>query len=540
MTNTPADNLDLAVRRKRLGVTQRQVGAVLGAAVSAISDFENGHRDTLPHARGRREYLSALDEVSGETGGSDEGAAGATAEQKLWGGRFEGATDELVEAYNASIDFDRRLYREDIEGSIAHAKMLAQQEIIDAEDCTAIVEGLLTIRDEIDAGEFRFRIDREDIHLNIEGALAERIGEAAGRLHTARSRNDQVATDMRLFVRAACDEAAARLREMRGALVELAGVEASTVMPGYTHLQRAQPILFAHHLLAYEAMFARDTERITQTRARANVLPLGAGALAGVTYPIDRDFVARELGFDAVAGNSLDAVSDRDFVVDFHSAAALAMVHLSRMAEEIILWSTAEFGFAKLDDAFSTGSSIMPQKKNPDVAELARGKSARVLGNLVQALTLIKGQPLAYNKDMQEDKESLFDTVDTLFISLAVMSAMLPTLKFNAERGAAMAVADFALATDVADYLAKRGVPFREAHAAVGALVAQCEREDKTFDDLTFKDYREAHEAFEEDVFAIGLDSALAARAAEGGTAPEAVAAQLASARSRLDKERAQ
>ena len=287
-------------------------------------------------------------------------------------------------------------------------------------------------------------------------------------------------------------------------------------------------------------MFARDTERITQTRARANVLPLGAGALAGVTYPIDRDFVARELGFDAVAGNSLDAVSDRDFVVDFHSAAALAMVHLSRMAEEIILWSTAEFGFAKLDDAFSTGSSIMPQKKNPDVAELARGKSARVLGNLVQALTLIKGQPLAYNKDMQEDKESLFDTVDTLFISLAVMSAMLPTLKFNAERGAAMAVADFALATDVADYLAKRGVPFREAHAAVGALVAQCEREDKTFDDLTFKDYREAHEAFEEDVFAIGLDSALAARAAEGGTAPEAVAAQLASARSRLDKERAQ
>ena len=541
MTNTPADNLDLTVRRKRLGVTQRQIGAVLGAAVSAISDFENGHRDTLPHARGRREYLSALDEISGKSGAADVDAdANTAAEQKLWGGRFEGATDELVEAYNASIDFDRRLCREDIEGSIAHAKMLAQQEIIGAEDCTAIVEGLLAIRDEIDAGEFRFRIDREDIHLNIEGALAERIGEAAGRLHTARSRNDQVATDMRLFVRAACDEAATRLREMRGALIALADVEASTVMPGYTHLQRAQPILLAHHLLAYEAMFARDTARITQTRARANVLPLGAGALAGVTYPIDRDFVARELGFDSVAGNSLDAVSDRDFVVDFHSAAALAMVHLSRMAEEVILWSTAEFGFAKLDDAFSTGSSIMPQKKNPDVAELARGKSARVLGNLVQALTLIKGQPLAYNKDMQEDKESLFDTVDTLFASFAVMSAMLPTLKFNAERGAEMAVADFALATDVADYLAKRGVPFREAHTAVGALIAQCEREGKIFDDLTLSDYREAHEAFEEDVLAIGLDSALAARAADGGTAPEAVAAQLAAARTRLEAERAQ
>jgi argininosuccinate lyase len=541
VTNTPADNLDLTVRRKRLGVTQRQIGAVLGAAVSAISDFENGHRDTLPHARGRREYLSALDEISGKSGAADVDAdANTAAEQKLWGGRFEGATDELVEAYNASIDFDRRLYREDIEGSIAHAKMLAQQEIIGAEDCTAIVEGLLAIRDEIDAGEFRFRIDREDIHLNIEGALAERIGEAAGRLHTARSRNDQVATDMRLFVRAACDEAATRLREMRGALIALADVEASTVMPGYTHLQRAQPILLAHHLLAYEAMFARDTARITQTRARANVLPLGAGALAGVTYPIDRDFVARELGFDSVAGNSLDAVSDRDFVVDFHSAAALAMVHLSRMAEEVILWSTAEFGFAKLDDAFSTGSSIMPQKKNPDVAELARGKSARVLGNLVQALTLIKGQPLAYNKDMQEDKESLFDTVDTLFASFAVMSAMLPTLKFNAERGAEMAVADFALATDVADYLAKRGVPFREAHTAVGALIAQCEREGKIFDDLTLSDYREAHEAFEEDVLAIGLDSALAARAADGGTAPEAVAAQLAAARTRLEAERAQ
>ncbi|HJM75774.1 MAG TPA: argininosuccinate lyase [Dehalococcoidia bacterium] len=456
----------------------------------------------------------------------------------MWGGRFEGAMDELVEAYNASIDFDRRLYREDIAGSIAHARMLAKQKIISTADRDSIVNGLEAIRDEIDAGTFLFRVDREDIHLNIEGALAERIGEAAGRLHTARSRNDQVATDMRLFVRSACDEAAARMRSMREALIDLAEREHRTVFSGYTHLQRAQPILLSHHLLAYEAMFARDTERFTQARARANVLPLGAGALAGVTYPIDRDAVAADLGFEAVAGNSLDAVSDRDFVVDFHSAAALAMVHLSRMAEEVVLWSSAEFGFAQLDDAFSTGSSIMPQKKNPDVAELARGKSARAIGNLVQVLTLIKGQPLAYNKDMQEDKESLFDSVDTLLVSFAVTSAMLPTLEFDAERGAEMAVSNFALATDVADYLAKRGVPFREAHAAVGRLVALCEREGKTFEDLTVYDYRDAHPEFEEDVLDIDLASALAARSAPGGTAPEAVAVQLTDARGKLRSER--
>ncbi len=533
-----ADNLDLAVRRKRLGVTQRELGAVLGAAVSAISDFENGHRPTLPHKAGRREYLAALDELTGGDGGGEGSAGAGGAEQKLWGGRFEGATDELVEAFNASIDFDRRLYREDIAGSIAHARMLAKQKIISTDDRDSIVKGLEAIRGEIESGTFLFRIDREDIHLNIEGALAERIGETAGRLHTARSRNDQVATDMRLFVRSACDEAAARLRAMREALIELAEREHGTVMPGYTHLQRAQPILLSHHLLAYEAMFARDTERFTQARARANVLPLGAGALAGVTYPIDREAVAAELGFASVAGNSLDAVSDRDFVVDFHSAAALAMVHLSRMAEEVILWSTAEFGFARLADAFSTGSSIMPQKKNPDVAELARGKSARAIGNLVQALTMLKGQPLAYNKDMQEDKQSLFDSVDTLLVSFAVMGAMLPTLEFDAERGAEMAVANFALATDVADYLAKRGVPFREAHAAVGRLVAACEREGRTFEDLTLFDFRDAHPEFEEDVLAINLESALAARSAPGGTAPEAVAAALSDAREKLQAER--
>ena len=458
---------------------------------------------------------------------------------KLWGGRFSGETNEIVERFNASIDFDRRLYREDIAGSIAHAHMLAAQGIISAEDSNAIVAGLEAIRAEIEAGTFAFRLDREDIHLNIEAALIERVGDAGRRLHTGRSRNDQVATDTRLFTRAACDEAIAALRDLRGVLIELAEREAATVIPGYTHLQRAQPILLAHHLLAYEAMLTRDSQRFVQARARVNVLPLGSGALAGVTYPIDRAAVARELGFDAISENSLDAVSDRDFVVDFHSAAALAMVHLSRLAEEIILWCTAEFGFARLDDAFSTGSSIMPQKKNPDVAELLRGKSARAIGNLVQALTLLKGQPLAYNKDNQEDKESLFDSVDTLLVSLRVAAAMLPTMTFDGPRGAEAAVANFALATDIADYLAKKGVPFRDAHEAVGALVARCEREGRTFADLTLDEYRAAHPAFDADVLQIDLAASLAARDVPGGTAPNAVARARDAARTRLAAERA-
>ena len=462
-----------------------------------------------------------------EHGGSD----------KLWGGRFDAPTDALVEAYTASIAFDRRLYREDIAGSIAHARMLAKQGIIAPADSDAIVGGLRAIEAEIAAGSFEFREDREDIHLNIEAALAERVGEPARRLHTARSRNDQVATDLRMFVRAACDEAGGRLRALRGALLDVADREAETVIPGYTHLQRAQPVLLAHHLLAYEAMFARDGVRFRQARARANVLPLGAGALAGVGYPIDRDFVARELGFDAVAANSLDAVSDRDFVVDFHSAAALTMVHLSRLAEEIVLWASAEFALVRLDDAFATGSSIMPQKRNPDVAELARGKSARAIGNLVQALTLLKSQPLAYNRDLQEDKEALFDSVDTVLSSLAVVAAMLPALRFDAERGRAAAVAGYALATDLADHLVRRGVPFREAHAAVGALVARCEREGRSFDQLSLEEYREAHPAFGDDVLAIDLESSLAARSATGGTAPEAVARERKAARERLARE---
>ena len=464
------------------------------------------------------------------------GSAGGGSE-KLWGGRFDAPTHELVEAFTASIDFDRRLYREDIAGSVAHARMLGRQGIIPEADATAIITGLEAIRDEIAAGRFVFRADREDIHLNIEAALTERIGPAAGRLHTARSRNDQVATDLRLFARAACDDAAALLRTLRLALLDLAEREAATVVPGYTHTQRAQPVLLAHHLQAYEAMFARDSERVAQARARANVLPLGAGALAGVTYPIDRESVARELGFESVSHNSMDAVADRDFVVDLHAAATLTMLHLSRLSEEIVLWSTAEFALIRLPDGFATGSSIMPQKKNPDVAELVRGKSARAIGNLVQALTLLKAQPLAYNRDLQEDKQPLFDSVDTLLASLAVTAAMLPALTFDAEHGREAAVGGFALATDIADYLAKRGVPFREAHGAVGALVALCERDGKTLADLTIDEFRAAHPAFEADVLAIDLDSSLAARLAVGGTAPAAVAFERAAARARLDAE---
>ena len=459
---------------------------------------------------------------------------------KLWGGRFEGRADAAAEAYTASVAFDRRLWREDIAGSIAHARMLARQGVVSAADRDAIVAGLEAIAADIEAGRFAFREDREDIHLNVEAALAERIGEPARRLHTARSRNDQVATDLRMYARAACGEAVARLAALRGALLGLAEREAATVIPGYTHLQRAQPVLLAHHLQAYEEMLARDAARFRRARAGADALPLGAGALAGVGYPIDRESVARELGFAAVAANSLDAVSDRDFVVEFHAAAALTMVHVSRFAEEIVLWSTAEFGFVRVSDAFSTGSSIMPQKRNPDVAELARGKSARTIGNLVQALTLLKGLPLAYNRDLQEDKEPLFDSADTLLATLSVLAAMLPGLRFDAARGLEAAAGGFALATDLADHLVRRGVPFREAHEAVGALVAECERTGRAFEDLAPDEWAAAHPAFGGEPPALGVETSLAARSAPGGTAPEAVARHREAARARLAAEAAE
>ena len=459
---------------------------------------------------------------------------------KLWGGRFELDTDALTDQYNASISFDKRLYREDIAGSKAHAIMLAKQNIISPEDRDLIVNGLVEIEQEITEGTFIFSLEREDIHLNIEAALTERIGEAGGRLHTARSRNDQVATDIRLFVRDACDSAIASLRALRSVLLELAKKEAETVMPGYTHLQRAQPILLSHHLQAYEAMFTRDTERFMQTRSRTNQSPLGTGALAGVSYEIDRAASADLLGFDGVIENSIDAVSDRDFVFDFHSASALSMIHISRLAEELILWASAEFGFVNLDDRFSTGSSIMPQKKNPDLAELARGKSARTIGNMVQIMTLLKGQPLAYNKDMQEDKESLFDSVDTVVDTLNIMVAMLPSCSFNREHMKTAAEANFALATDYADYLTKKNVPFREAHSAVGSMVSVCERENKTLAELTLEELKDIHPEFDEGALKITIEYSLNARAATGGTAPQTVENARRAAQTRLNEEAAQ
>ena len=437
--------------------------------------------------------------------------------------------------YSASIDYDRRLYRHDIAASIAHARMLGRQGIIPAADAEAIVRGLEEITDEIERGEFTFRRELEDIHLNIEARLKETIGEAAGRLHTARSRNDQVATDMRLFVMEACDEAVAAIRGLQTALVEFAEVNERVVVPGYTHLQRAQPLLLAHHLLAYFEMLDRDVGRFADCRRRADELPLGAGALAGVPYPIDREYVASELGFSRISENSVDAVSDRDFVVEFQAAAATCMMHLSRLAEEIVLWSSQEFGFLRLPPEFATGSSIMPQKRNPDLAELARGRSGRVYGNLVAILTTLKGLPLAYNRDLQEDKQPLFDTIDTLMPTLAVLAAMLPALEVDAERAAAAAAGSYTLATDVADYLVRKGLPFREAHGAVAELVAYAQEQGKTLTELTLDEYRRFSPLFEEDVLKLDVRSAIEARDVPGGTAPRQVGEALKRARQRLE-----
>ncbi len=442
--------------------------------------------------------------------------------------------DPRALAYTASIDFDRRLYRYDIAGSIAHARMLARQGIIAGDDAEAIVRGLEEIRDEIEAGEFPFRRELEDIHLNIEARLQEKIGEPAGRLHTARSRNDQVATDMRLFVMEACDEARAGLRGLQSALLELAEANRDVVLPGYTHLQRAQPLLLAHHLLAYFEMADRDAQRFADCRRRADVLPLGAGALAGVPYPIDREFVARELGFSRIAENSVDAVADRDFVVEFQAAAAITAMHLSRLAEEIVLWASAEFGFIELPPEFSTGSSIMPQKRNPDVAELARGKTGRVYGNLMAILTALKGLPLAYGADLQEDKEGLFDSVDTLLSTLRVLAAMLPALRVNAERAQAAAAGSYTLATDVADYLVRKGIPFREAHQTVAELVRQAQSQGKVLHELSLEEHRRFSPLFDEDVLRLDVRSSIEARDVPGGTSPRQVGAALKRARERL------
>src|SRR6059036_791783 len=379
--------------------------------------------------------------------------------------------DERALKYSASIAYDRRLYRHDIAASIAHARMLAKQGIIPGDDAHSILRGLEEIREEIERGEFPFREELEDIHLNIEARLHEKIGEAAGRLHTARSRNDQIATDMRLFVIEACDDAVASIRRLQTALLDLAEANQNAVMPGYTHLQRAQPVLFAHHLLAYFEMLDRDAGRFRDSRERADELALGAGALAGAPYPLDRAFVASELGFSRVSRNSIDAVGDRDFVVEFQAAAATAMMHLSRLAEEIVLWSSDEFGFVRLPDAFATGSSIMPQKRNPDVAELARGRTGRVYGNLMAILTTLKGLPLAYNRDLQEDKQPLFDAVDQVGLALAALAGLLATATFDADRMAAAADEAGASAVDLTEWLVGRGMAFRAAYTLVAAIV---------------------------------------------------------------------
>ena len=455
--------------------------------------------------------------------------------EKPWGGRFTEATDKFVEAFTASVNFDRRLYRHDIAGSIAHARMLAHVGVLTAGERDAIVAGLRAIEIEIDAGRFRWRVELEDVHMNIESVLTDRIGVAGKKLHTARSRNDQVATAMRLYVREAIDETAAALMRLQSALLDVAEREADTVMPGFTHLQIAQPVTLGHHLLAWVEMLRRDRARLIDARARANIMPLGAAALAGTGYPIDRAYTAKLLGFAAPAENSLDAVSDRDFCIEFVSALALIMVHLSRFSEELILWSTVQFGFIELSDAFCTGSSIMPQKKNPDVPELVRGKSARVQGHLVALLTLMKAQPLAYNKDNQEDKEPVFDSVDTTQACLRAFADMMPAVKVQRERMRAQAIAGYATATDLADYLVRKGVAFRDAHEVVGKAVQFAIGAQRDLAALSLAELQQFSTAIDTDVFAaLTLDGSIAARNHLGGTAVPQVRAAIARARAGL------
>lgn len=455
---------------------------------------------------------------------------------KLWSGRFTEETNKLVESFTASVPFDKRLYREDIAGSIAHTKMLAHQGIISREEAEAIVRELEAIRQEIERGEFEWKLEHEDVHMNIEAALIERLGQIGAKLHTGRSRNDQIALDMRLYVKRATGEVIAAIVELQRALLALAEAHPDAVMPGYTHLQRAQPVLFAHHLLAYFWMLERDKGRFADCARRADVSPLGAGALAGSTLSLDPEFVARELGFAEVFRNSVDAVSDRDFVAEFLSACAILMMHLSRLAEEIVLWSSAEFGFVELSDAYATGSSMMPQKKNPDVAELVRAKTGRVYGHLMAMLTVLKGLPLSYNRDLQEDKEGLFDAVDTVLSCLEVMAGMLRTIKVNEARMRGAAEEGFLLATDLAEYLVRKGMPFREAHRVVGELVRYCLEEGKGLRDLKeLWELKGFSELFEEDVFELLLvDASVAARRTPGGTAPEEVRKQIEEACKRL------
>ena len=454
-----------------------------------------------------------------------------------WSGRFAEPVAERVQRYTASVSFDRRLAEFDILASLAHARMLAACGILAAKDLADIERGFEQVRAEIRSGAFVWSLEAEDVHLNIERRLTALVGEAGKRLHTARSRNDQVATDVRLYLRSAIDEILSLAKQLSSALVDLAERHVATAMPGFTHLQVAQPVTFGHHLMAYYEMLKRDRARLADCRKRVNLLPLGAAALAGTTYPIDRERVARELGFDGLCANSLDAVSDRDFVIEFAACAALIMVHLSRFCEELILWMNPRFGFIRLPDRFCTGSSIMPQKKNPDVPELARGKTGRVVGHLVGLLTLMKAQPLAYNKDNQEDKEPLFDTVDTLIDTLAIFVELVPGIEVDAATMKAAATEGFATATDLADYLAKKGVPFRDAHEAVARAVRAAEAKGCDLAALPLAELRQFAPQVDADVFTfLTVEGSLAARNHPGGTAPEQVRAAVARARAELSR----
>jgi len=454
---------------------------------------------------------------------------------KLWAGRFTQPTDAFVEEFTASISFDQRMYHYDILGSITHARMLARQGIIPAAEADTIVQGLEEIRTEIEAGEFEFSVAREDIHMNIEARLIERIGAVGGKLHTARSRNDQVALDVRLYLRDEIDAIAGALIALQSALLDQAENNLDVIMPGYTHLQTAQPVLFAHHMLAYGEMLARDAGRLNDLRSRLNLLPLGAGALAGTTFAIDREWVAEQLGFAGVTRNSLDTVSDRDFALEFCSFASILMMHLSRLSEELILWSSADFAFVELSDSFCTGSSIMQQKKNPDVPELVRGKTGRTYGNLVSLLTLMKALPLAYNKDMQEDKEPLFDTIDTVRGSLKAFAGMIAEMQVNPVQMRIAAGRGFSTATDIADYLVRKGIPFRNAHEVVGKTVRFCVENGKDIPDLTLEEFRQFSTAIDQDIFDyVTLEASVNARKATGGTAREAVAREINLARQTL------
>lgn len=468
----------------------------------------------------------------------DAPAAEGKTHVKLWGGRFQKSTDKKVDDFNSSIRFDQRMYKQDIAGSIAHARMLGKQGIITESDSAAIIAGLQGIRADVDAGTVEFMVDAEDIHMNIETILTQRIGDAGKRLHTGRSRNDQVAVDLRMYLRDEMTEIRTMLIHLMGVLTMLAEAHVETIMPGYTHLQKAQPVTLAHHLMAYYEMFHRDYTRLHDGFVRANVMPLGSGALAGTTYPLDRESVAKELGFAGITQNSLDGVSDRDFAIELCSTLSTIMMHLSRFCEELILWSSHEFSFIEMNDAFSTGSSIMPQKKNPDVAELIRGKAGRVYGHLVGLLTTMKGLPLAYNKDMQEDKEAIFDSVDTVKLCVPVFCDMVATMKVHKDRLLTGAKGGFTNATDVADYLVKKGLPFREAHAVVGQMVFYAIEHKKPLDELTMAEFKSFSPAIEDDIYhAISMETCVNDRKVIGGPAKEVSRSAIANAKAFLTAE---